>query len=389
MKEKRLSHRRIRVLHVLSDGRPSGVHRYVVDLCARLSRDRYSVELCFLRSGPLVPLAEQEGLHTSVVGWSRPNDVVAAARFGGYLQTSDIDILHAHHVRRRVRLIAQRCGVRHIIHHLHTVPPRDELPYRRGGVAKWLESGMSNCDRCVIGSRFLRSQITSLPGHNMSKLAFVLPGINFTRWQDHPSKEAAKAALRIPADTFVIGTASRMIPPKRLDLFLELAAAVRAERPRALFLICGDGPLRTELEAKATALRLEDTVRFLGWRRDLLDPMSAFDVFAATNVEDNFAQSVLEPMAMGQAVVGFTAGSMPDWVESGESGLLVPTGDVNALRDAVISLLDYPDQCRKMGQLAQARCREKFGISLPVQRVQELYESLLAASIQSQGPWSE
>src|SRR5262245_50514866 len=118
MSQRLSDQRRTRVLHVLSEGRISGIHQYELDLCSSLPGDRFRVDLCFLAPGPLLLQAESMGVHTAVAAWTSPNDFRAAWRFASYLRVSDFDIVHAHHSWRRLRMVARRCGIRHIINHI-------------------------------------------------------------------------------------------------------------------------------------------------------------------------------------------------------------------------------------------------------------------------------
>jgi glycosyltransferase involved in cell wall biosynthesis len=380
MSERFKEHRRIRVLHVLSEGRLTGIHQYELELCVALPRDRFRVDLCFLSPGPLLPLAEQMGLHTAVAGWSRPNDLRAAWRFAHYLRVGDFDIVHAHQSWRRLRLVARRCGIKHIINHIHHVPSEVDLPPHRGGLQSWLRTATAHCDYCVADSEYVRDQLLSYRDGAAEKVKLVTPGLDCERWTNRLTPAEAKAALQIPPDSPVVGMVGRLGQVRRLDLFLDAAAAVLQIRPQTVFVICGEGELHAELQAKAAALGIAASVRFLGWRRDLVEVMSAFDVYALTTVTDVFARYALEPMALAIPVVGFAVGSLPSWVEHGETGFLAPLKNISMMRDALVHLIDHPNLRTAMGEKARQRCRERYDIALPARRMGELYETLLTAN---------
>ncbi|GEM_PF-3522840 len=379
MSERFTEHRRIRVLHVLGEGRLTGVHQYELDLCAALPRDRFRVDICFMLPGPLLPVAESMGLHTAVAVWNKPNDLRAAWRFASYLHVGDFDVLHAHQSWRRLRVVARRCGIKHIINHIHHVPSEEELPDHRGGLDSWLRTATTYCDRCIADSEFVRDQLQANRDGANGKIDLVQPGLDFSHWKNRPSTAEAKAALQILPEQPVVGMVGRLGHVRRLDLFLELAAAVREQRPQTVFIICGEGDLRAELEAKADALGITRNVRFLGWRRDLVEVMSAFDVYALTTVTDVFARYALEPMALGIPVVGFAVGSLPSWVEHGQTGFLAPLKNIPMMRDSILHLIDHPEERLAMGETARQRCQMQYDISLPALKIHSLYDSLLAA----------
>jgi glycosyltransferase involved in cell wall biosynthesis len=377
MSERFTEHRRVRVLHVLSEGRLTGVHQYELDLCAALPRDRFRVDVCFLLPGPLLPVAESMGLHTAVAVWTKPNDFRAAWRFASYLRVGDFDILHAHQSWRRLRIVARRCGIKHILNHVHHVPSEIELPEHRGGLDSWLRTATTHCDRCIADSEYVRDQLLANRDGAEGKIELVQPGLDSSRWIKRLPTADAKAALQISPDQPVVGIVGRLGQVRRLDLFLEVAAAVHQQRPQTVFIICGEGDLRADLEAKASALGIAKSVRFLGWRRDLVDVMAAFDVYALTTVTDVFARYALEPMVMGIPVVGFAVGSLPSWVEHGETGFLAPLKNIAHMRDSIIHLIDHPDQRAALGENARRRAREQYDIAHPARRMNEIYENLL------------
>jgi glycosyltransferase involved in cell wall biosynthesis len=319
------------------------------------------------------------GLHTAVAVWNKPNDFRAAWRFASYLRVGDFDILHAHQSWRRLRVVARRIGIKHIINHIHHVPSEIELPDHRGGLDSWLRTATTHCDRCVADSEYVRDQLTASRDGAEEKIELIPPGLDCSRWTQRPTTAEAKAALQLSPDQPVVGLVGRLGQVRRLDLFLEVAAAVHQQRPQTVFVICGEGELRPELEAKAAAMGIARSVRFLGWRRDLVEVMSAFDVYALTTVTDVFARYALEPMALGIPVVGFAVGSLPSWVEHGETGFLAPLKNIPMMRDAILNLLDHPDQRAAMGENARRRSQEKYDISLPARKIHELYESLIAS----------
>jgi glycosyltransferase involved in cell wall biosynthesis len=361
----------------------------VLELCAQLPRNRYRVEVCFLQTGPLLPLAESMGLHTAVAGWVNANDIRAAVRFAGYLRLGEFDILHAHHTWRRLRFVASRAGVPHVVHHHHNVLSPVELPKHWRNLDTWLRGAAENCDRCIADSVFVRDQLAAKNGNGAKKITVITPGLDCAAWGSHPPAEEARAEFKIPADRPVIGVVGRLGPVRRLDLLLDAAALVCAQRPQAMFVICGEGPLRAELEAKAADLGIAKSVKFLGWRRDLTEVMSAFDICPLTTVTDVFGRYVQMPMAMGKAVVGFDVGSMAEWIRNGESGWLVPTGNVKAMSEALVALIDQPKRCRALGEAAQQRCRENFQIRASACKLETLYESLMAQHTQDAVPWTE
>src|SRR5207247_4079188 len=128
----------------------------------------------------------------------------------------------------------------------------------------------------------------------------------------------------------------RLTAIKQHRLFLEAAAMMSRRDPAALFLIAGDGELRTELEGAARALGIDGRVRFLGWRRDLETVYGATDVFLLTSRNEGTPVALIEALAAGCAVVSTDVGGVRDVITSETVGLLAPFGDAERLAEHVV-----------------------------------------------------
>jgi phosphatidylinositol alpha-1,6-mannosyltransferase len=160
----------------------------------------------------------------------------------------------------------------------------------------------------------------------------------------------------------LVVTVCRLVPRKGIDTTLEAVATLRERIPGLRYAIGGSGPDRPRLEAKVTALGLEDTVVFLGRVPDaaMADCMTAADVFcmpARSEVPDveGFGLVFLEAGACETAVVGARAGGVPDAIVHGETGLLVEPSDADGLATALADLLGDEERRRAMGKAARAR----------------------------------
>lgn len=178
----------------------------------------------------------------------------------------------------------------------------------------------------------------------------------------------------IPAGAALIGIVGRLVPVKNHRLFLDAAARVKAEVPNAHFVIIGDGELRTELEAQVDALNLRDAVTFTGWMQNLAPAYADLDVNVISSVNEGTPVSVIEALAAGCPVVATAVGGLPDLLEHGAFGALVPSGDVEALAAAMVQVLRNPPD----GKATQALMLERYGIERLVGDLRQLYGKLLA-----------
>jgi glycosyltransferase involved in cell wall biosynthesis len=142
-------------------------------------------------------------------------------------------------------------------------------------------------------------------------------------------------------------------------------------------LIAGEGPLRPELERQAR--RLGETVRFLGFVREIREFMGACDVLAFPSQPafgEGFGLAALEGMAAGRPIVATATCSLPEVVASGESGLLVDPENSDELAAALVRLAADSHLRAEMGREAHRRARDVFSLEAMVQRTIAVYDEV-------------
>jgi len=189
-------------------------------------------------------------------------------------------------------------------------------------------------------------------------------------------RRMARTALAIPDEARVVSTVGRLTAIKQHRLFLDAAARVAARDSRVLFLVAGDGELRGEMERAARELGIHDRTRFLGWRRDLSAIYGATDVFLLTSRNEGTPVALIESLAAGVPGVSTDVGGVRDVLSGPDVGRLAPFGDAQALADAVVALLDSPDERRAMGARGRQSVIHRYGIDRLVDDVHRLYRDL-------------
>ena len=194
---------------------------------------------------------------------------------------------------------------------------------------------------------------------------------------DGTGRRAARIELGLPAGGRVVTTVGRLVPIKQQWLFLEMAARVAARALDGMFLLAGDGPLRHDLERRASDLGMDDRVRFLGWRSDLPRLYAASDVFVLTSGNEGTPVALIEAMAAGVASVSTDVGGVRDVITGPETGALVTSGNVEALVEAVSSLLTSKRAREAMGMGGRASVLDRFGFDRLVEDLVALYHELV------------
>lgn len=185
-----------------------------------------------------------------------------------------------------------------------------------------------------------------------------------------------KAELGLPADAAVIGTVAQLRPQKALTVLIDALALL--PEPGVQLALVGDGPSREELEAHAATVGVSDRVHFLGTRVDLGTIFAGLDVAAMSSDFEGLPLFAFECMAHGTPLVATRVGGLPDQIEDGVTGLLVPRRDPQALATALGELLGDPARRDRMAAAAEERLG-RFTMEVIAERFAELYDFLLRA----------
>lgn len=175
-----------------------------------------------------------------------------------------------------------------------------------------------------------------------------------------PGGRSVLAELGIPPGAPLVGNVAALTDHKDHGTLLAAAARVLAERPEARFLILGEGELEAGLRAKAQGLGIARQVVFAGFRGDLDRLIPCFDVFCLSSHTEGLGTSLLDAMAFGRPIVATAVGGIPEAVENGKNGWLVPARDATALAQALVRLLGDERLGTEMGRAGRRIYEERF-----------------------------
>jgi glycosyltransferase involved in cell wall biosynthesis len=180
-------------------------------------------------------------------------------------------------------------------------------------------------------------------------------------------------AFWLPHHAPVVGNVAALAPHKGHRYLIEAAHQVIRDIPDARFVILGEGELREHLGRQVRELHLEKHVLLPGFRTDVLGCIKGFDLFVMSSVTEGLGTSVLDALACSRAVVATTAGGLPEIVDDGVTGLLVPPRDSHALARSLVSMLGDRDRRERMGASGLARVREQFTVERMVIETAAVY----------------
>jgi glycosyltransferase involved in cell wall biosynthesis len=203
----------------------------------------------------------------------------------------------------------------------------------------------------------------------------VLPlGLDLTPFRQMPRRSGYfRRRYGISPSTPLMAIVGRLVPIKNHSLFLQAAVRVRRRYPNALFIIVGDGELRPALERQVAELGLRDAIIFVGWLRELAPVYSDLDVLVMSSLNEGTPVSVIEALTSGCPVVSTNVGGTADLLDHGRLGTLVPSGDAEALANAICAVLEQKPELETERDVMV----ERYGIDRLIRDLDSLYRGLL------------
>jgi len=193
-----------------------------------------------------------------------------------------------------------------------------------------------------------------------------------------PDAPNLRRTLGIGDNDVVVGFVGRFVPIKNLALLVGAFATAQKRVPGMWLVLAGDGPTRSELESLADSCGVAERVRFLGWTEDLGPLYATFDICALSSLNEGTPVAIIEAMAAERAVIATAVGGVPDIVDDGRTGILVASGDANALGAAIVRLAGNRDERRALGAAARRAAAERFSFERLVNDIDRLYQDALA-----------
>jgi glycosyltransferase involved in cell wall biosynthesis len=382
-----MSRRRTRVLRVITRLNVGGPALHAALLSTRLDPDRFETLLVAGREGAAegsmlelgrlderLALRRVPSLGREISGL---DDIRALAAVTAIAREFRPDIVHTHLAKAGTvgRLAARAAGARAVIHTYHGTVFKGYFGTVKSRAFIAIERGLARLTtRLVAITPSQRRELLELGIGNERKIVEIPLGLELEQFTTPLEAGEARQRLDLPQSTPIVAIVARLAPVKNIALFLRAIGMVPEP---VLAVIVGDGEERAALEAQTMALGIAPRVRFLGWQRDVGAVYAAADVVALTSLNEGSPVSLIEAMAAGRAVVSTAVGGVADVVTDGVSGVLVPSGDAEALAGAIGALLGEPERRHRLGQAARRAAYPLYDVSRLLADVTRLYDSLV------------
>jgi L-malate glycosyltransferase len=353
----------------------------VAETIRRLGPRLKPVVFCLDEIGELGERLRGEGIEVVSLERKPGVDLSVVSRMAAEIKRRDIQVIHAHQYTPFFYAALARLRTRPAPRLIFTEHGRhypDVVSARRRFLNRLFFNHLA--DRINAVCAFSADALSRKDGFRRNRIDVIENGIDVPRYAAPADRDALKRRLGLDPARRYVTIVARLHPVKDHHMLLEAFQRVTRGRPDVDLLLAGDGPLRDDLAAQATALGIAERVLFLGVRSDVPDVLAASDVFALTSMTEAASLVLLEAMASRLPVVVTDVGGNPELARAGIDGFLVPRGDAAATANAIATLLDDPARARAMGESGAARVAEVFQLDRTIGRYYGLYAELCAAS---------
>ena len=362
----------MKTLHINTERSWRGGEQQTLYLTAELHARGFDTALVCRPGVELEERARRAGVPVHPVNMRGEWDLAAALAIRRILRGGGFHLVHGHtsHAHtmavlasafgRKARVVVSR----RVDFSIHRHPfSLSGLKYRAG------------VDRYIAISRAVREQLVR-DGVDGNKIRVVYSGVDLSRFKER-DREGARRELGLGPKAYVLGTVAHFARHKGLELLVEAFRAVREKIPAAHLLLVGHGERFEAVRGQAKRTCPPGSVIFPGFRNDVPRILGAMDLFVMPSTREGLCTSILDALAARRPVVASAAGGIPEIITHGETGLLIPPGDKEALAGAVLELASSPETAAALAEAGRRRVEKDFSVKAMVEGVLQVYGELL------------
>lgn len=366
--------RKINVLNIAEDLKMGGLERILATIVTGLDRNKFKVGVwCLKKGGDIADELIKRGIELKILGMENYNlpNILKLIR---ELRREKIDILHIHGFTPGIiaAIPAKLAGIPAVVVHFHSM--HWELKPKRLLFKKFLSLFMNKIICC---SEAVKKFVIEHEGIASHKTVVIYNGIDAAAFEKKTDKRKIKREFGISQESPIVGTVATLSSHKGYDYLLDCVPEVFKVFPDVKFLLVGEGVDRKKLENQVQRLNISSSVIFTGKLKSISEVLSIMDVFVlASTFREGLGNSVLEAMACAKPTIVTNVGGLPELVQNGTNGIVVPPKDSDSLSKAIISLLEKREKASEMGLKGREIFKKKFTSKIMLDSLEKLYLSL-------------
>jgi glycosyltransferase involved in cell wall biosynthesis/ubiquinone/menaquinone biosynthesis C-methylase UbiE len=356
-----------------------GAESNLLSVARCIDKERYNVEIGCLVDGRVARRFRYSGLPVTVIDMKNKWDIMAIARLIGLLKGKEIDVIHTSlypsNTFGRIAAILARTPIT-------VVWEQAMAQFFKTPRNVWVDRILNKfTDAIIVPSQAVRQSIVEVEKIGETKIHVVYNCVEPSALHPASNDLNKKLELGLRPEDRVLPYIANLGSHKGHKYFLPAIKEVVRRLPEVKFLFVGEGPLRKEIEKDIERLGLKKNVYLFGFRRDVDELLSIAEFYVHPTLTEALGVALLEAMTMGKAVVASKVDGIPEVVIEGETGLLVPPRDPEALSNAIVELLERPSRAKEMGQKGRERALNLFGAKRAARELEEIYEPFILAKI--------
>jgi len=372
-----------RVAFVVNNLDVGGLEKVVISLLTKLDRMQFDPQLiCLNGEGKLFCEAKLASEATLVLEKRERSylglnlDLSALAAIRQFVRQRSIRLIHAHNA---APLIYSGISSRTLSRRPHVIYTEHNQIYSASDTAKKkFRFYLKLADSVISVSHDLANALRLSAGWRRP-IEVIHNGVDGQIF-GMGRREKVRAELGVGDGTFLVGAGVVLSQQKGISYLIEAAQRVCARCPRAMFVIAGDGPLRSELETLGQQSGLGARLRFLGFRNDMPEFIAALDLYVLPSLWEGLPLALCEALAVGKPIVCTKVGGSSEVVVDGVNGYVVPAADPLALSAAILKVSEEPALSEMYSKCNRSRFEQHFSDHAMIAAHEALYRRLLDRS---------
>jgi glycosyltransferase involved in cell wall biosynthesis len=364
------------ILHTIETGGPGGAETVLLNLASQLNKSRFRSIALLPYEGWLSKRLHENGVQTYIVNSKAWYDLRQPLGMARVVRREKVDVIHSHLPMQNfysclVGTLTRRKTVA-------TYHGAIELAQARGMRGAIQFGGVRIASDAVVVVCDHVSRMLQQIGFSAGKITRIYNGISPDRFCVSGDGRL-KRELQLRNGTKLVGTVANVRQTKGYEFLIQAARRVLDTSPDTRFVAVGDvdPDLAPPLLDSIERLNLKDRFHFLGFRSDVPELLSEFDVFVLPSTSEGFPLVALEAMAAARPIVMTRSGGPEEIIEDGRTGFLVPAADSSALAEKICELLHDPNRAKELARMARAKFATTFAIERMIREYEELYERVL------------
>ena len=371
---------KIKILYIITSSGIGGAERILYYTATGLDYNKYDISVCSLKKmGEIAEDLEKQGIEVYCLHmgdresfWGWLSSIIALIRLFPYLIRIRPTIVHSFLFRANIlaRIAGYLTGVPIVISSVRVMGGEKKYFHYVERITSFM------VDHYVTVSESVKRYIIDKSKISAEKISVIYNGVNI-KSQDNSYEQNPKMPFKTGDKDRILMTVGRLHKQKGHCYLIQAVSKVRKEFPNVKLLVAGEGEEENNLKKLVKSLDLMNEVIFAGLSSDIERILPMAELFILPSLWEGLPNALLEAMAAGKPVVATKVGGIPEIVVHGETGILIPPRDTDALAIAIIDLLQNRLKEKDMGEAGRIRAAKRFSIYKMIEKTENLYQELL------------